>query len=131
MLPLRANVNTGARAINDYSEFHKALSDFLVPYQGHSLGGSYTSTEKQSAHSVAPAAWPVCILTRVYYLRSFARMRVRIHICLYAFEVFVFSFVLWLRGGWNDNTTQKREIRNILKGNSTYINDITWGRVYL
>ena len=31
--------------------------------------------------------------------------------------------VLWSREGWNDNTTRKWGIRNILKENSTYIND--------
>ena len=31
--------------------------------------------------------------------------------------------VLWSRGGWNDNTTQKWVIKNILKENSAYIND--------
>ena len=32
-------------------------------------------------------------------------------------------FLLWSRGDWNDNTTRKWVIKNILKENSTYIND--------
>ena len=32
-------------------------------------------------------------------------------------------YVLWSRGGSNDNTTRKCVIRNILKENSTCIND--------
>ena len=32
-------------------------SDCLVSYPGHSLGGSYSSAEKQSVYSTAPADW--------------------------------------------------------------------------
>ena len=34
-------------------------SDGLVPYPGHSLGGSYHSAEKQSVYSTAPADWAI------------------------------------------------------------------------
>ena len=34
-----------------------SLSNCLVSYPGHSLGGSYTWTEKQSMYSTAPADW--------------------------------------------------------------------------
>ena len=34
----------------------------------------------------------------------------------------VHTFLLWSRGGWNDNTTRKWVIKNILKENSTFIN---------
>ena len=33
------------------------------------------------------------------------------------------TFLLWSRGGWNDDTTQECGIRNILIQNSTYIKD--------
>ena len=34
-----------------------SLSDCLVSYLGHSLGGSYPSAEVQSVYSRAPADW--------------------------------------------------------------------------
>ena len=34
-------------------------SDCLVSYSGHSLGESYSSAEKQSAFSTAPADWAI------------------------------------------------------------------------
>ena len=36
-----------------------SLSDFLVSYQGHSLGESYPFAEMQSVYSAAPADWAV------------------------------------------------------------------------
>ena len=36
----------------------------------------------------------------------------------------LFDYLFWWRGGSNDNTTRKWVIRNILKENCTYINDI-------
>ena len=38
-------------------------------------------------------------------------------------SAFFFCCLLWSRGGSNDNTTRKWVIRNIVKENSTYIND--------
>ena len=34
-------------------------SDCLVSYPGYSLGESYSSAEKQSAYSAAPADWAI------------------------------------------------------------------------
>ena len=47
-------------------------SDCLVSYPGHSLGwGSYTSAEKQSVYSTAPADWAITILSDFYPFNGF------------------------------------------------------------
>ena len=66
MLPLRAKVDLGAMAMKGYlfripqtsSITGTSPSDCLVSYPGHSLDGrSYSSAEKQSVYSTAPADW--------------------------------------------------------------------------
>ena len=64
MLPLQARVDLEAMAIKEYSAFPQnssiteaSPSDCLASYPGHSLGKSYSSTEKQLMYSTAPTNW--------------------------------------------------------------------------
>ena len=52
-------------------------SDCLVSYPGHSLVGSYSSTEKQSVYSTAPADWTIKTvnLNKIYNLKSFSNFK--------------------------------------------------------
>ena len=55
--------NEGVLCIPQNSIITGALpSDFLVSYRGHSVGVSYSSAEKQSAYSTAPADWATLII---------------------------------------------------------------------
>ena len=51
--------NEGVLRIPQSSSTAGTSSDFLVPYQGHSLGGSYSSAEVQSVYSTALADWAI------------------------------------------------------------------------
>ena len=65
MLPLQAGVNGEAVAMKGYSAFPKAPAlletsppDCLESYQNTRCGvGGYSSVEKQSVYSTAPADW--------------------------------------------------------------------------
>ena len=39
-----------------------STSDCLVSYTGYSLGGSYSSTEKQSVYWTAQSDWPIIFI---------------------------------------------------------------------
>ena len=53
-----SNDSDGAARIHLNSSITGApSSDDLIPYPGHSLGGSYASAEMQSVYSTSPADW--------------------------------------------------------------------------
>ena len=50
------------------SSIWTSASDFLVSYSGHSLGESYSSAEKQSVYSTAPADWAIVFSVIIFIL---------------------------------------------------------------
>ena len=56
----------GLLHIPQISKARALLSVGLMLYQGHSLGGSYSSVEMQSVYSTAPADW-AGKFSKIYY----------------------------------------------------------------
>ena len=78
MLPLWARVDLGAMAMEQCSSITGiSQSDSLVLNQGHSLGGSYLSTEMQSVYSTASNDWAAKKTKITYWFDSES---VRIHL---------------------------------------------------